>query len=85
MTLRQIRSAFSRKAEGSAPSLPSGFYSISSRIELKFYVLGIRVCSKRFDALETVTPDRGLLRLALTAEDGNSSVLALLKDDAGLT
>jgi hypothetical protein len=58
-----------------------GAYAITSRIELKFYVLGIRVRSKRYDAQETVSGERGLLRLVLTSEDGSSMTLSLVTAD----
>ncbi len=57
---------------------PEGAYSIISRIEMRFYVLGIRVRSKSYDAVETVAPGRGLIRQVLTAEDGSYTSLTLV-------
>lgn len=56
---------------------PEGAYSIFSRIDMTFYVLGIRMGSKSYDAIETLAPGRGLIRQLLTAEDG--SVVSILR------
>jgi hypothetical protein len=64
-------------------SSAAGSYEIASRIELKFYVLGIRVRSKRYDARETISPERGLLRLELTSEGGGVAVLTRVTSAEG--
>ena len=56
---------------------PPAAYTLASRLDLKFYVLGVRVRSQSYRMEEIVTPNRGLARQVLTASDGSSVVLAL--------
>lgn len=57
---------------------PSAGYTLTSQLELKFYVLGIRVRSRSYRMEETVDPERGLIRQVLTSSDGGSVVLTLI-------
>lgn len=58
---------------------PPGSYRLRSRLELQFFVLGVRVRSKRFEVVETVESGAGLQRQVLTAEDG--SFVSLTRED----
>jgi hypothetical protein len=57
---------------------PSAAYTLASRLDLKFYVLGVRVRSQSYSMEEAVALDRGLLRQVLTAPDGSSVELTLV-------
>lgn len=59
------------------PDGQAGGYSLTTRIDLAFYVFRVRVRSRSYQMEETVEPDRGLVRQVLTASDGGSIVLTL--------
>ncbi len=65
-------------AGGAGNSELQDAYSITSRIEMKSYVLGIRMRSRSYESIETVSPDRGLIRQRLTADDGSTTSLELV-------
>ena len=67
-----LRDRTVRPAEG-----PATGYTLTSQLDLKFYVLGIRVRSQRYRMEEAINPDRGLVRQVLTASDGSSVELVL--------
>lgn len=57
-------------------------YTVDERLDLAFYVLGVRVRSRTYRAEETIAQGRGLVRQVLTGPDGSSVSLDLVTEPA---
>lgn len=62
---------------------PGSGYLVASRVEVRTYVLFIRVGSARYRSQEWVDPERGLVRHLLQAEDGSYSILERADEPRG--
>lgn len=91
LTLRKLGGAFgffggrsvirltNRRVERLGEQASDGYRVISS-LEIKAFVLGIRVRSLRFESREIIDPGHGLVHQTLTAPNGARSVLTVAPD-----
>lgn len=73
-TVSDIQQSFSP-----ATNTYASTYTVTSRLEVRTYVLGVRVRSNSYRSVETIALGRGLVRQALTAPDGSSVALTLMQ------
>lgn len=50
---------------------PSSAYTITEWLDLKFYVLGVKVRERSYHAEQAIDPEQGLVQQTLTAPDGS--------------
>lgn len=70
-----------RRVRTSDEGSPESQYTVFSKVDVKVFVLGIRVKHLRFDSEVVLQSGRGLVRQTLTAADGSYSVLRSLPGD----